>query len=300
MAKKLQGGSAGIAIIVAVVVLGGIGFVLTQDFKTGHNRLADYGQAMKGDAESQYQQGLKLLGSRAPGDADKAQVWLEKAAGQGSVKAMLALGDLHNASTTEADGDAAMMWYKKAAQAGNIEAKRKLGIGFDIGRGRMEPDHEAAMAQFEAAASAGDVPAQRLYGAQLAFRQRFAEAQTWWLEAADKGDIAAEAALGDLYYAGRGGLKDYAKAFDWLGKAAEAGDMESQLTYSYMYYSGRGVKKDKAEAYKWVNLANDTGQMKAQMKAKAARDYLAEYLTDAEIAEGKARAARWRAAHRKS
>ena len=294
MAKRSQGGSLAMGAGIAIILVGGIAFALTQDFKTGHNRLADYGHAVSGDANAEYQQGLQLQQTGMPDAAVKAQDWFEKSAAQGNVKAMLALGDLHNASKTEADGDVAVEWYAKAAKAGNIEATRKLGICYAEGRGRMDPDPEGAMAQFEIAAKAGDVQAERLYGLQLVLRSRYADAEPWLLKAGDKGDIAAAAALGNIYYFDRSGLKNDAKALNWLGKASEGGDSASQLNYSYMYYSGRGVKKDGAEAYKWVDIAGDSDDP----NVRPAKDFLVDRISDAEIADGKARADQWRKAHK--
>ncbi|MBW8881636.1 MAG: sel1 repeat family protein [Asticcacaulis sp.] len=284
----------GVAVLIAVVIVGGAAFALTQDFKTGHNRVVDYGQAVNGDSEAQYRQALKLQHSNVLGDSDKAEAWFEKAANGGNVKAMMALGDIHNAGASEADGDQAVSWYEKAARAGNFEAMRKLGIAYSIGRGRMDPDPTKALPLFEAAAKGGDVVAQRLYGEALLARLKFDEGESWLIKAADNGDVPAAAILGNAYYGGVKPMKDLDKAVIWLGKAAEGGDTASQLTYSYMYYDGHGVKKDGAEAYKWLDIAGDSGKP----DVRSAMAFLVDRISDEEIAEGKRRAAEWRKSHK--
>lgn len=68
----------------------------------------------------------------------------------------------------------------------------------------------------------------------------FAQAAIWYRKAADQGNAEAQYRLGDLYFNGKGGLKQsYEEAFFWFSLAAQAGpkpfaadrdDTKSRLT----------------------------------------------------------------------
>jgi TPR repeat protein len=66
----------------------------------------------------------------------------------------------------------------------------------------------------------------------------------WLRNAAEAGNAAAAARLGELYAAGRGVAQDYAQAAAWLTKAAEAGNALAAARLGELYAKGLGVVSD--------------------------------------------------------
>src|SRR5450755_1373680 len=79
---------------------------------------------------------------------------------------------------------------------------------------------------------------------------------------ADKGDPAAENALGLRYFQGderNGILRDEKQAFHWFSRAADHGSLPAQAKLGFLYWGGRGVPKDVNQAYFWTLLARSRG-----------------------------------------
>jgi hypothetical protein len=79
---------------------------------------------------------------------------------------------------------------------------------------------------------------------------------------AEKGDPAAENALGLRYFQGdekNGVRQDEKQAFRWFSSAAEHGSLAAQSKLGFLYWSGRGAPKDPVKAYFWTVLARARG-----------------------------------------
>jgi len=62
--------------------------------------------------------------------------------------------------------------------------------------------------------------------------------------------------LGKNYETGRIGLpQDFAQAEHWYREAANQGDVYGQLSLAILYNFGRGVERDYVTAYMWYELA---------------------------------------------
>ena len=94
--------------------------------------------------------------------------------------------------------------------------------------------------------------------------QDYAEAATWFRQAADQGDAGAQSALGHMYYDGEGVPQDYAEATMWFRQAADQDYAGAQSFLGLMYYDGKGVPQDYAEAATWCRRAADQGDAPAQ------------------------------------
>ncbi len=82
---------------------------------------------------------------------------------------------------------------------------------------------------------------------------------------AKKGEVAAQTALGAMYYSGiRGMPKDSEKAYEWLSKAAAQNSSGAQLMLGYMYYEGNGIPEDHSKAFKWFMKAATQNDIDAQ------------------------------------
>ena len=79
---------------------------------------------------------------------------------------------------------------------------------------------------------------------------------------ADKGDPAAENAVGLRYFQGdekNGFPRDEQEAFRWFHSAADHGSLSAQAKLGALYWGGRGVPKDVNQAYFWTVLARARG-----------------------------------------
>jgi TPR repeat protein len=81
---------------------------------------------------------------------------------------------------------------------------------------------------------------------------------------AEKGNAAAQFALGMQYSIGQGVPQDYVEAAKWIEKAALQGHLKAQYTIGVMYDAGKGVPQDYAEAVKWYRVAAGQGDADSQ------------------------------------
>ena len=86
--------------------------------------------------------------------------------------------------------------------------------------------------------------------------------------AANEGDTAAQAVLGQRYRDGSHGLPKSAElAAVWWARAAAGGGIEAQTSLGTLYYHGEGVTEYKTEAVRLCHLAADQGSPRAQYKS---------------------------------
>jgi GAF domain/PilZ domain/Sel1 repeat len=91
---------------------------------------------------------------------------------------------------------------------------------------------------------------------------------------AEKGDAAAENALGLRYATGEGVKPDAEEAVRWFTKAAEQGSVSAQSKLGAIYLSGRGVRQDPSRAYFWMVLARANGDDASKALAPVATQHL--------------------------
>ena len=88
---------------------------------------------------------------------------------------------------------------------------------------------------------------------------------------------------------------DYATAFREMKRRAEQGDADSQNNLGVLYHHGQGVPQDYVQAHMWFNLsAAGLPPGKDLDRAAENRDFVAELMTSAQIAEAQRRAGKWR------
>ena len=110
---------------------------------------------------------------------------------------------------------------------------------------------------------------------------------------ADKGDAAAQNALGLRYASGEGVVLSESEAARWFTKAAEQGFVPAQSKLGSFYFSGRGVPQDITQAYFWMVLARLGGDVTSNALAPHAR----ARLTRAQITAIELDADRWLQQH---
>lgn len=183
-------------------------------------------QAEAGDAESQFQYGLRLLTGKAEEKGSKAQgaAWIQKAAKQDLDKAMHVLGILYEEGEgVGQDLAKAVQWQQKAAEKGFAEAQWHLATLYDQGKG-VEKDPSAAAEWAMQAAGQGHAPAQALYGLKLVrgdgVPKNSSKAAVWFLRSAQQENGFAQRQLAYLYYTGNGVPVDFARCEAWYRRAA--------------------------------------------------------------------------------
>jgi serine/threonine-protein kinase len=128
----------------------------------------------------------------------------------------------------------------------------------------------ASLADLIPAADRGDPAAQNALGVKYAagedgLPRDDLKAVEWYRKAAVQGYPKAETNLGDMYLAGRGGLdKNPLQALSWYLKAAEQGSPDAQYRLGYLYEVGLGTAKDPQRAVSQYRSAAEGGYPDAQ------------------------------------
>ena len=162
---------------------------------------------------------------------------------------------------------------------------------YDVG------DYETAYENWSPAAAAGDADSQygmgQLYANGYGVPLDDAEALKWYQKAADQGHGEAQCALAVMHANGWGVPMNEAEAMKWYVKAAENGVTDAQVNLGTMYQNGFSIEQDRVEALKWFTIAARLEDQDAATK----RDYLAERLSDQELAEADAAVTTWFTEH---
>ena len=96
-------------------------------------------------------------------------------------------------------------------------------------------------------------------GSAAARNRDFALARANFRPLAEKGDVEAQRALGQLLMQNCTGLQDKAMAVGWLTKAAGTGDVPAENQLARAYLLGFGVAQDDARAFTLYNQADAAG-----------------------------------------
>ena len=126
-----------------------------------------------------------------------------------------------------------------------------------------------ALKQWTPLAEKGDLRAQvavgDLYYDRQGRRADPAKAAHWYVLAAAQGNAEAETALGTLYMTGQGVPQDFAKAREQLAKAAAQDQSLAALELATLYDNGQGGPADKAQAVRYYQEAAELGDNTAAM-----------------------------------
>ncbi|MBA5867012.1 MAG: sel1 repeat family protein [Nitrospira sp. CR1.3] len=98
---------------------------------------------------------------------------------------------------------------------------------------------------------------------------------------ANMGEPRAQYNLALLYDQGLGVPQSDALALRWYSRAAEQGEQRAQYNLGLMYMNGQGTAPDLVLAYYWISLSLAQGNQ----RAPEAREYLAEKMTQEQIAQ---------------
>jgi tetratricopeptide (TPR) repeat protein len=86
-----------------------------------------------------------------------------------------------------------------------------------------------------------------------------------WHPLAERGDGAAQNAIGLLYDNGEGVPQDHGRALAWYRKAARQGHADAQYNLALMYANGLAVRQNYDTALMWYRKAADQGHREAKV-----------------------------------
>ncbi len=185
--------------------------------------------AKKGDADAQFELGLRLLtGEGIKKDEKAGMQWMEKAAVQKHLRAQFVMGSLHEDGVGVKKNEAkAVEWYQKAAQNGFAPAQFAVAMAYDLGRG-IKQDPVKATEWLEKAAEQNHPQAQTAlaskYERGVGASKNPSKAALLYLRAAKQDFVQAMSRLANLYYTGNGVPLDYRRAGAWYQRAAKSED----------------------------------------------------------------------------
>jgi TPR repeat protein len=204
-------------------------------------RMADGGRA-----DAQYYAGMLFLTGRSVArDPARGCAYAQKASAS-RADAMHLVGECWRLGLTgQVDRAKAEAAYLRAAEMGNPKSKCALGQML------MTDPQQASrgLALCKEAATAGDVDAQvavadAYFAGAAGSRPDYAEARKWYEKAAAQNNAQAARRLGEMYARGDGGRKDTKKAVELWTKAEAAGDpMAPILVADQLFADVTGGKK---------------------------------------------------------
>ena len=201
-------------------------------------------------------------------DRDTAFRLCTDEAQKGNVVSQRLLAGLYDRSPVPGHDAEAVTWYRKAADAGDLPSLFRLGQLLHLGKGVPQNALDAT-AKIKAAAEADYQPAFMALGERYELglgvpRRSDNNAYIWYLKAAEKGDVAAQAKVGDWLTRGKGIDKDEAAGVTWLQRAADRGNRDAQYGLGMAMIRGRGAPRSDSLGFTWVKKAAEQGHVEAQ------------------------------------
>ena len=154
-------------------------------------------------------------------------------------------------------------------------------------------DYASAVEQLTEAAEQGNVRAQAdlgtLYSDGDVIPQNMEEAFKWFSKAATQGYAPAQFGLGVRYHRGEGVLQDHSAAIKWYIAAAEQGNVMAAFNLGRIYNRGEGTTFDIDQAIYWYKVAANLGELKSQ----SALGFLYYYGEEARAYRDRTKAIKW-------
>jgi TPR repeat protein len=250
-------------------------------------------RARSGDPEAQlrlaqaYEQGEGIAQNQ-----QEAADWYRRVAEQGHPVGQDRLGEMYRAGDgVERDKVQAIAWYQKSARQGYASAMFHLGAAYFNGDG-VSVDDGLSYAWFLLASQAGNAAAAegvrraeaqrkdwiitdgykkiaQMYDAGDSLPANPAEAERWWLKAAERRDHDAEIALADKLLNGQGARQDANEARHWCSEAARDGDSRGAYCLGYIYQNGLGVKRGRRGGEKVLRARSDKSKRPGSQGARS-------------------------------
>jgi len=220
----------------------------------------------------------RALAFDAKGIEKEAGFWYQRAANAGHPLAQVDVGFMYRYGFAGflRDPYERARWFLQASWRTQPMVLADFGFRYEYGRSGVLRDAKTAEAWFrraagtcEAAAIAGDLKAQvllgGLYGAGTGVPKNRARAVELWRDAAERGSVEAQVALGRLF------RDEYAfdEARYWLAQAADHAEPEAEYLLSTLYQFGQGVPADHDTALDLLRRSADHGYASAQRQLRS-------------------------------
>lgn len=215
--------------LLTVTVALGMLSLQAQDFSQQINDKELRAWADKGDADSQFELGLRLLtGEGLTKNETEGVKWMEKAASQKHLRAQFVMGSLYEDGVGVKKNEVkAFEWYRKSAESGFAAGQHAVAMAYDLGRG-VKQDTAEGTKWLEKAAEQNHAPSQTALAAKyergVGADKNPSKAALFYLRAAQQDFVPAMSRIANLYYTGNGVPVDYRRAGAWYQRAARSDD----------------------------------------------------------------------------
>lgn len=224
---------------------------------------------------------------------DEGFPYLYEAANNGYVVAQATLGGFYQWDLE--DYAEAERWYRIGAENGSVSAMVHLGDLYASGKG-VKQDYAESYRWYRQAALKGYALAENnlgwLHAEGLSVPRDYQEALRWFRRAALKGYARAQYNVAEAYELGRGVQRNGEKAFEWYTRSALQGYSYAQLRLARLLELGaQDVQRDPKEALYWYRKAQRAREDEVVARGRAGAARLLPDLAPYEIAEVDARLA---------
>jgi TPR repeat protein len=148
--------------------------------------------------------------------------------------------------------------YEEKASARRADAMHLVGLCHQTGVGGAQ-DNAKAEAAYTRAVEMGSPKSKCALGQMLMATQQAERGLALCKEAAEAGDVDAQAAVGDAYFGGTVIKRDRAAARKWYAMAAKQNHTQAARRLGEMYANGDGGKKDTKKAIEVWTAAEKAG-----------------------------------------
>lgn len=224
---------------------------------------------------------------------DEGFPYLYEAANSGYVIAQATLGGFYQWDLE--DYAEAERWYRIGAKNGSVSAMVHLGDLYASGKG-VRRDYAESFRWYRQAALKGYALAENnlgwLYSEGLSVPRDYEEALRWFRRAALKGYSRAQYNVAESYELGHGVEINGEKAFEWYTRSALQGYSYAQLRLARLLEQGSlGLHRDPKEALYWYRKAQHAREDEVVARGRAGAARIRPDLAPYEIAEVDARLA---------
>lgn len=224
---------------------------------------------------------------------DEGFPYLYEAANSGYVIAQATLGGFYQWDLE--DYAEAERWYRIGAENGSVSAMVHLGDLYASGKG-VQRDYAESYRWYRQAALKGYALAENnmgwLYSEGLSVPQDYREALRWFRRAALKGYSRAQYNVAEAYELGHGVEVNGEKAFEWYTRSALQGYSYAQLRLARLLELGSlDLQRDPKEALYWYRKAQRAREDEVVARGRAGAARIRPELAPYEIAEVDARLA---------
>jgi hypothetical protein len=173
------------------------------------------------------------------------------------------------------------------AKFGDVKSQLELGLMYYKGK-EIERNIEKSIHWLEKACKNENTTAMYYLGCINQFiKKNYVEAAKLYEKAANRGQVDAQRALGDLYLSGKGVQGEPKKSLYWFTLAAESNNAEAQFYVGEFNCFGHGIEVNIEKAIYWYKLAAANNYEEAKKRLKFISINGVEYIKPSDKLENK-------------